>query len=192
MALSVFAAAYAAIVATSLNPDLSLWQHAASFAAWKHRHQIRKDGRTPYIAHPFRVAMTVREVFGCDDASTLAAALLHDTIEDTLTDYDELAETFGAQIADLVASLTKNMAMPDEKREADYDHRLMQADWRAKLIKLGDVYDNCCDLPDRSPECLDDMHDKMRRAIAIAEADASGHESLRHAIQAVRSLMARG
>ena len=41
-----------------------LWQQAASFAARFHRHQTRKDGLTPYIAHPFRVAMTVRDIFG--------------------------------------------------------------------------------------------------------------------------------
>lgn len=174
-----------------MTGPLRLWQRAASFAAWKHRHQVRKDGRTPYVAHPFRVAMTVREVFACDDEAALAAALLHDTIEDTLTDYDELAEQFGAEVAGIVASLTKNMALPDAQREAEYDRRLMEADWRAKLIKLGDVFDNAGDLWDRSPEALADMRDKCRRALTIAQHDSGGHEPLRRAIEAVRRIMAQ-
>ena len=68
-----------------------------------HRHQMRKDGRTPYIAHPFRVAMTVRHLFDIDDPIAIVAALLHDTIEDTLVDYDNLAGKFGDEAARAVA-----------------------------------------------------------------------------------------
>lgn len=180
-----------------INLDgVELWQQAASFAAWKHRHQLRKDGRTPYAAHPFRVAATVQTVFGCTDPVAIAAALLHDTIEDTLTDYDELHEKFGEPVADIVSSLTKNMALPDARREADYDGRLMGADWRARLIKLADVFDNSCDLCDlcdRSPASLADMHDKCRRAIAIAEAGVGGEGEvyLRRGIEAVREILHR-
>ena len=56
---------------------------AVSFAARAHRHQLRKDGETPYVAHPFRVCLIVRHIFGIDDPAFLSAALLHDTIEDT-------------------------------------------------------------------------------------------------------------
>lgn len=170
---------------------VGLWQQAASFAAWKHRHQVRKDGRTPYIAHPYRVAMTVRMVFGCEDPTALAAAMLHDTIEDTLTDYDEIQERFGGEIADIVAALTKNMALPEIRRETDYDGRLAEADWRAKLIKLADVFDNYSDLPERNAAALDDMDDKCRRAIVIAERDAGKHPPLTTAITAVRALIRR-
>ncbi len=160
-----------------------------SFAAWKHRHQVRKDGRTPYIAHPFRVAMTVRMVFGCDDPVALAAALLHDTIEDTLTDYDEIHGLFGAEVADLVAALSKNMTLPEARREADYDSRLAGADWRAQLVKLADVYDNHCDLIDRTKAALADVNDKCRRAIVIAERHAHEHAPLAAGIAAVRAII---
>ena len=70
------------------------WQKAASFAARAHDGQKRKDGRTPYVAHPYRVAMVIRHVFGCEDETILAAALLHDVIEDTTVDYDDVAEAF--------------------------------------------------------------------------------------------------
>lgn len=183
---------YAGGVTTTEPPGIKVWQQAATFAAWKHRHQLRKDGRTPYVAHPFRVAMAVRQIFGCEDPAALAAALLHDTIEDTCTDYDELQEIFGDEIAGIVAALTKNMALPKEEREAEYDRRLARADWRAKLIKLGDVYDNLSDMPDRSPEKLAKVHDKCRRAIRIAQLEAGKHDPIARAITAVENLMAAG
>jgi (p)ppGpp synthase/HD superfamily hydrolase len=52
------------------------------------------------------VALTVRQVFGVDDEVALAAALLHDTIEDATTDYDDLIEAFGREVAEAVAALT--------------------------------------------------------------------------------------
>ena len=84
------------------------WQRAASFAARAHDGQLRKDGRTPYVSHPFRVAMTVRHIFGIDDEVALCVALLHDTIEDTTTDYDDLSREFGPEVAEAVACLTKD------------------------------------------------------------------------------------
>jgi hypothetical protein len=55
----------------------SAWQRAVSFAARKHAGQVRKDGITPYLAHPVRVALTIRHEFGEADETALAAALLH-------------------------------------------------------------------------------------------------------------------
>src|SRR5688572_21773059 len=111
-----------------------LWQQAASFAARLHQGQVRKDGKTPYIAHPFRVAMTVRDVFGVDDPVAVAAALLHDVIEDTTADYDDLQREFGAEVARVVAALTKDMRLPEQEREAAYDRQLSTAPWQARLV----------------------------------------------------------
>ncbi|GEM_PF-1268185 len=177
---------------SQVSTSTTLWQQAISFAAWKHRHQMRKDGRTPYIAHPFRVAMTVREVFGCDDPVAICGALLHDTIEDTLTDYEDIAENFGTQIADVVAAVTKNMALPELQRETDYDTRLASADWRARLVKLGDVFDNFSDLSSVSiaeRERMSDVPDKCRHAIELAKDDADHHEPARRAVAAVTALL---
>jgi len=63
---------------------------AVSFAGRAHQGQLRKDRQTPYACHPFRVALIVRHAFGVDDPEVLAAAVLHDTIEDTTTDFDDL------------------------------------------------------------------------------------------------------
>src|SRR5947207_14097454 len=92
----------------SLSAKYGALLSAASFAARAHRHQLRKDNQTPYAAHPFRVCLIVRHVFGFDDPKALAAALLHDTIEDTTTDRDDLIEQFGAEVAEWVAALTKD------------------------------------------------------------------------------------
>src|SRR3954471_18437790 len=115
---------------------------AASFAARAHRHQLRKDGLTPYAAHPFRVCLIVRHVFGIDDPEVLTAALLHDTIEDTTTDFDDLEERFGARVAGWVAHLSKDTRLPDEEREAAYMGTLAAAEPAVKVVKLADILDN--------------------------------------------------
>ena len=81
---------------------------AAAYAAWAQRHHLRKDKETPYVSHVFRVCMIVRDLFGFDDPRILCAALLHDTVEDTTTDFDDLAERFSPEVAEWVALLTKD------------------------------------------------------------------------------------
>lgn len=61
------------------------------FAAYKHRHQRRKDHeQTPYINHPIRVATILSTEAGINDETILMAALLHDTVEDTDTTFEEI------------------------------------------------------------------------------------------------------
>ena len=122
----------------------SLWQQAASFAANAHKHQMRNDG-TPYLAHPFRVAMSISIRFGISDEEVLAAALLHDVIEDCDIDYDDVCELFGSRVADLVAVMTKDMRLEETIREVAYDKQLADGPWEGRLIKLADVYDNYVD-----------------------------------------------
>ena len=62
--------------AVSSAKPFALVAEAVSFAARAHRHQVRKDGQTPYAAHPFRACLVVRQVFGIDDPVALAAAVL--------------------------------------------------------------------------------------------------------------------
>jgi (p)ppGpp synthase/HD superfamily hydrolase len=125
---------------------------AIAFAARAHRHQLRKDRDTPYVSHVFRVCLVVRHVFGLDDPRMLAAALLHDTIEDTATDCDDITERFGPDVARWVAALTKDMRLPHDEREAVYLRTLAAADWQVKVCKLADVYDNLGDCRHLSPQ----------------------------------------
>jgi guanosine-3',5'-bis(diphosphate) 3'-pyrophosphohydrolase len=118
---------------------------AAAFAARAHRHQTRKDGVTPYFSHPVRVCLVVAHVFGFDDPRMLAAALLHDTIEDTTTDCDDLIKHFDAEVARWVSALSKDKRRPESEREAVYCDQLKAADWQVKVLKLADLYDNISD-----------------------------------------------
>lgn len=154
---------------------------AASFAARAHRHQLRKDKETPYAAHPFRVCLVVRQVFGIDDPAVLTAALLHDTIEDTTTDYDDVVELFGEDVARWTAALTKDMRMPEPEREVAYLEQLAAAPWQVAACKLADIYDNMTDAKfltpagrakqvARSRQYLDAMRAKVPAEVAEAFA----------------------
>ncbi len=125
----------------SIHPVL----RAAAFAARKHRSQTRADGVTPYFSHVTRVSFVLRDLYGVDDPSALAAAFLHDTLEDTDTDYDELADDFGKTVADYVVALTKNAMLPKSERETEYFARLGAAPEIVQIIKLADCYDNVTD-----------------------------------------------
>jgi (p)ppGpp synthase/HD superfamily hydrolase len=119
---------------------------AIAFAARAHRGQLRKDGETPYVSHVFRVCFVLRDVFGIDDRRALTAAVLHDTIEDTTTDFDDLQESFDAEIAGWVATLSKDKRRVWDEREAVYEKQLAQAPWQVQVCKLADVFDNLMDL----------------------------------------------
>jgi guanosine-3',5'-bis(diphosphate) 3'-pyrophosphohydrolase len=125
--------------------DISSMLEAVSFAARKHAGQLRKDNTTPYVAHPFRVMTILATVFQVSDPEVLAAAALHDTIEDTATDRDELIERFGTRIADMVAALSKDKRKPDAEREQEYFDTLCAAPIEVRLCKLADLYDNLSD-----------------------------------------------
>jgi guanosine-3',5'-bis(diphosphate) 3'-pyrophosphohydrolase len=118
---------------------------AVAFAARAHVHQKRKDGVTPYASHAFRVCLIIRHVFGIDDNAVLTAALLHDTIEDTTTDYDDIAKCFNRSVADWVAALSKDKRLMEGEREAKYVQMLRESCWQVQVCKLGDIYDNVMD-----------------------------------------------
>ena len=92
---------------------------AIDFAARKHAAQRRKgEAAEPYINHLAEVALLVAEATKGADADLVIAALLHDTIEDQGVRYEELAEAFGAEVADLVQEVTDDKTLPKAKRKA--------------------------------------------------------------------------
>jgi 2-C-methyl-D-erythritol 2,4-cyclodiphosphate synthase len=163
----------------------ALWHEAASMAARAHRNQVRKDVRwTPYFSHPARVALTVAVKFGCTDEKVLAAALLHDVLEDTLADYDDLTDRFGdKELAVWVALLSKDMRRPEDEKEDRYHTALAQAPWQPKLIKLADVYDNLSDAPDNR------VRGKMLKKAEHALGIVGDEPELQEAARAVRDLV---
>jgi len=106
-------------VALGLRQDpVSIVLAATAFAARKHRDQRRKDAdASPYINHPIALADTLANEAGIHDPTTLAAALLHDTIEDTDTSLQELTAAFGAQVASIVDEVTDDKALPKPERK---------------------------------------------------------------------------
>jgi guanosine-3',5'-bis(diphosphate) 3'-pyrophosphohydrolase len=149
----------------------NLWHEAAAMAARAHRNQTRKDKKkTPYFSHPARVALTVAVKFGCTDEKVLAAALLHDVLEDTLVDYDDLLERFeDEELARMVFALSKDHRLPDAEKERKFDEQLAEATWQVRLIKLADVYDNLADAPD--DQIKHKMLGKAERALGLAKND---------------------
>jgi guanosine-3',5'-bis(diphosphate) 3'-pyrophosphohydrolase len=125
--------------------DDNLVARASKFAAERHEGQLRKDGVTPYVVHPRGVAEILRRELGITDPEVLAAGLLHDTIEDTRTDYDDLEERFGRRVAELVALLTKDKRLPEARREDEYFEQLRRAPLEAKLCKVADTLQNLRD-----------------------------------------------
>src|SRR6202171_4380665 len=125
--------------------DVGRLLDAVAFASRAHRHQLRKDNQTPDVSHVLRVALIVRHVFDIADERVLTAAVLHDTIEDTTTDFDDLQEHFGAEIAGWVALLPKDKRLPEPEREEAYRDGLAKAPWQVKICKLADIYDNLTD-----------------------------------------------
>ena len=86
---------------------------AIDFAARKHRDQRRKDQEaSPYINHPISVSLMLAEIGGIADAEVLAAAILHDTLEDTDTTPEELVQAFGMRVRKLVEEVTDDNTQP--------------------------------------------------------------------------------
>jgi (p)ppGpp synthase/HD superfamily hydrolase len=166
-----------------------IWQSAALFAACAHRHDLRKDGVTPYIAHPMRVALTIACVFGFNDDAhqpVLAAALLHDTIEDGGTDYDDILEQFGRKVADLVAVMTKDARLEESRREKAYDAQLAAGPWQGRLIKLADVYDNLLSAEDAASRRR--QLSKAKRILKLTAGDRPLHQARARLADVVKGL----
>lgn len=113
------------------------------FAKAAHYGVVRDDGRTPYIQHPMVVAAAVAAVGGSDEA--VAAAWLHDVIEDTPVKPSDLIALFGSDITSIVLELTFPSNMPD-RRKRMIERAATMSD-NAKLVKLADVFANMVDLP---------------------------------------------
>src|SRR5580704_14380914 len=127
------------------SEDPWLVRRAYDIAAERHRDQFRSSG-DPYITHLLEVAHILADMKL--DATTLAAALLHDAIEDTEYPVSRLEERFGAEVAHLVEGVTKisrlNMMAP-EARQAENVRKMLLAmvnDVRVVLVKLADRLHN--------------------------------------------------
>lgn len=153
--------------ASSASASMLIIQ-AVNFAARKHRLQKRLDAEgTPYINHPVGVAHILTHEGGITDTETLCAAILHDTVEDTDTTFDELKEVFGENIASIVSEVkvsicysmsccaslkvTDDKSLPKDERKRLQVVNAPHKTHKAKLVKLADKLYNLRDLQRCTP-----------------------------------------
>ena len=140
--------------AYSSDADVELLRRAYVFSAFEHRGQLRRSGE-PYLIHPLAVAEFLADMKL--DAVAIAAGLLHDVVEDTLTTIERIRELFGPEVAHVVEGVTKISAIPfssSEERQAENFRKMLLAmvdDIRVILVKLGDRLHNMRTL-DHLPE----------------------------------------
>src|SRR5215510_6877903 len=129
----------------SPEADLELLRRAYVFSALEHKGQVRHSGE-PYLVHPLEVASILADMRL--DPVAIAAGLLHDVVEDTLTTIEKIQEHFGPEVAHVVEGVTKISAIPfssSEERQAENFRKMLLAmvdDIRVILVKLADRLHN--------------------------------------------------
>jgi len=132
--------------------DIGLVIRAVEFAAQKHRMQRRKDGdASPYINHPIALMHVLCIDGGITEPVILAAAALHDTIEDTETTEQELRRMFGDEIASLVLEMTDDKSLPKAARKRLQIEHAQHMSREATLVKLADKICNLRDVAANPP-----------------------------------------
>ncbi len=151
------------------SDDISLIEKAYNVANEAHKDQMRKSGE-PYIIHPLYVAIILADLEM--DKETIVAGILHDVVEDTIMTYDEIAEMFGTDVANLVDGVTKlgrlEFAGGDKLEEQAENLRkmflAMAKDIRVIMIKLADRLHNMRTLKHMRPE---KQQEKARETLDI-------------------------
>jgi GTP diphosphokinase / guanosine-3',5'-bis(diphosphate) 3'-diphosphatase len=152
--------------AYSPDADVELLRRAYVFSAFEHRGQVRHSGE-PYLIHPLAVADLLAEMKL--DVVAVAAGLLHDVVEDTLTTIDRIRELFGPEVAHVVEGVTKISAIrfaSSEERQAENFRKMLLAmvdDIRVILVKLADRLHNM--------RTLNHLPDDKRQAVAQETRD---------------------
>ena len=126
--------------------DTGIVDKAVRFAAEKHAGTFRKGTEIPYIVHPMEAAAIVAGI--TDDQELIAAALLHDTLEDTGTKPEELVQAFGPRVANLVAAESEDKQEEKPAEETWEDRKLEtlthleKAGYEVRLLALADKLSN--------------------------------------------------
>ena len=135
--------------------DVELLRKAYVYAAAAHAGQVRQSGE-PYLSHPLAVAYTLADMRM--DPASVAAGLLHDTVEDTQVSIEDIDESFGEDVADIVDGVTKiSMLTFDSKEEQQAENirkmiLAMNEDMRVLFVKLADRLHNMRTLTFMQPE----------------------------------------
>jgi len=126
---------------------------AMNFAARKHIHQRRKgELQEPYFNHLAEVAAMLAQHTNGADAELVIAGLLHDTIEDTNTTYDELVREFGQNVADIVRECTDDKSLPKPERKRLQAEHAPNKSEKARMIKIADKTSNLRSILESPPK----------------------------------------
>jgi guanosine-3',5'-bis(diphosphate) 3'-pyrophosphohydrolase len=159
-------------------PPLRLVSEAAELAARRHNGMARKGrGNEPYINHLAEVANLLSAATDGADAELVAAGWLHDTIEDTETTREELAQKFSERIASLVVECTDDMSLPKAERRRLQVVNASHKSPSARLIKIADKISNIGAriLPDPSAEERADLIDYSNWAEQVVAGCRGGN-----------------
>ncbi len=161
----------------------ALLLEAAAFAAERHTAQRRKAPKdTPYVNHPIQVAALLAVRGQIRDPEWLAAALLHDTIEDTATTGDEIEKRFGRAVRLLVEEVTDDKSLPKAERKQRRIEMAPRMSEAARQLKLADMACNLADMARHPPP--DWSEARMTRYAAWAEAVAEGCQGVNPGLEA--------
>ncbi len=132
--------------------NLPILLRALYYAKNKHHDQTRKDeALSPYIDHPKKVAFTIMQVGDVNDMEVIAAALLHDTLEDTETTSEELEALFGPRVRRLVEEVTDDKTLPKQVRKERQIQNAANLSPDAVLIRIADKISNIHDVIHNPP-----------------------------------------
>lgn len=170
----------------------SLVERALAFASEAHgsSSQLRKYTGEPYINHPIEVMAIVKTASHYTEAM-LAAALLHDTIEDTAVTRDDIEREFGLAIAKMVMELTDQCLEGNRaERKAAEAERLGTISAEAQTVKLADLISNSVSITENDPEFAKIyLREKLRILELMTEGDAKLYARANAQLDAARKLI---
>ena len=129
--------------APARKPEIRQVITALAFAARAHANQRRKGAaQEPYVNHLIEVADLVAEATEGADADALIAALLHDVAEDCGVSHAQLADSFGAEVAHIVAECSDDMSLPKDERHRARIAAAPHKTPRVHIVKIADLISN--------------------------------------------------
>ena len=152
-----------------------MFERAVKFATKAHRGQVRKYTDEPYIMHPLAVAEIVRTVSGHTE-EMLVAAVLHDVVEDTDVDINDICEEFGTVVGMYVSYLT-DVSVPEDgtraRRKEKDAHHVAAGPAEVHTIKVADLMHNTADIYEHDPRFWEVYkHEKWFLLNLLTEADS--------------------
>jgi (p)ppGpp synthase/HD superfamily hydrolase len=163
--------------------DFGIFLKAIQYAAYQHRDQRRKGrSHSPYINHPLGVVDILWQIGGVRDITTLAAAVLHDTIEDTSATPEEIRERFGEEVLGIVLEVTDDKSLPKAERKRLQIVNAPHKSLRARQVKLADKINNIYEMAHDPP--TDWSLDRRREYLEWAKQVIDGLRGQNPALEA--------